>query len=139
TGYGAIHMGLALERVGGQLVTIDINPKMVAATRENLARVRLDKTVTVIEGDALEVHPKLEGTFDFVFIDAVKKDYLRYFRAIEPRLRPGALIIADNVIQSAKDMEDFLTALRDSPDYHMAIIRASDLKKDGMAVIHKLR
>jgi len=51
---------------------------MVQAARENLKTASLDKTVTVIEGDALKVLPTLEGEFDFVFIDALKKDYLKW-------------------------------------------------------------
>jgi len=118
---------------------IDIDPKMVARARENIAQMQLEKSVSVMEGDALEVIPKLQGKFDFAFIDAVKKDYLRYFQGLEPLLEPGALIIADNVIQSAKDMQDFLTAVRENPNYRMVIVRASELKKDGMAIIHKLK
>jgi predicted O-methyltransferase YrrM len=139
TGYGAIHMGLAFERNGGELITIDIDPKMVKAARDNLAQVQLDRVVSVREGDALKVIPTLRGKFDFVFIDALKKDYLKYFQALEPMLEPGAVIVADNVIRSADEMEDFLTTMRGSPNYHMVIIRASELKKDGMAVIYKLQ
>ena len=139
TGYGAILMGLGFERNGGQLITIDIDPKMVTAARENLKQMRLEKVVTVIEGDALQVLPTLEGPIDFVFIDAVKRDYLKYFQAIEPKLKPGAVIVADNVIKSARSMQDFLDTLQNDPNYHMVIIRASELKGDGMAVIYKVK
>lgn len=139
TGYGALHMGLALERNGGELITIDIDPKMVAATRANVAQMQLDKIVTVVEGDALKVIPTLKGKFDFAFLDAVKKDYLEYFQLLEPMLEPGAVIVADNVIRSAKDMQDFLDTVGNSPDYRMVTIQASEEKKDGMAVIYKLR
>jgi len=63
TGYGAIHMGMGFEKNGGELITIDIDPQMVAKARENLAAVKLDNRVVVIEGDALEVLPKLKGRF----------------------------------------------------------------------------
>lgn len=139
TGYGAMLMGLGFERTGGQLITVDIDPKMVAAARENLQKMQLDKVVTVVEGDALQVIPKLEGEFDFAFIDAVKQDYLKYFQGLEPKLKPGALIIADNVIQSAGQMRDFLEYVQNSPNYHTTIIRASELKSDGMAVIYKVK
>ena len=139
TGYGALHMGLGFERNGGQLITIDISPKMVAAARDNIANMKLDKVVTVVEGDALKVIPSLTGKFDFVFIDAVKRDYLKYLKAIEPLLSPNAVIVADNVIQSARDVRDFMDAVKGDPDYRMATIRASEMKKDGMAVIYRLR
>jgi predicted O-methyltransferase YrrM len=99
----------------------------------------LEKTVTVVEGDALQVLPTLEGEYDFLFIDAVKSDYLKYFRAMESKMPAGSMIVADNVIRSAGAMKDFLDLMRTSPDYHMVIIRASEMKNDGMAVIYKLK
>ena len=139
TGYGAILMGLGFERNGGELITVDIDPQMVRTARENLKKVGLDETVTVVEGDALEVLPQLEGEFDFVYIDAVKSDYLKYFKALEPKLVPGAVIVADNVIRSARSMPDFLKAIADDPKYLSTTIRASEAKRDGMMVIYKLK
>jgi predicted O-methyltransferase YrrM len=139
TGFGAMNMGIAFERTGGRLETIDIDPDMVRTCRDNLKKTGLEKTVTVIEGDALKVLPKLEGEYDFVFIDAVKRDYMKYFQAIEPKLKPGAVIVADNVIQSARAMQDFLDFMANSPDYEGVIIRASEDKRDGMAIYYKIR
>jgi predicted O-methyltransferase YrrM len=139
TGYGAIHLGLGFERNGGQLVTVDIDPAMVRKSRENLKAVGLEKTVTVIEGDALQVLPKLEGEFDFVFLDALKRDYFQYFKALAPKLKPGTVVVADNVIQSREEMKDFLDFMENSPDYQMVIIRASMEKGDGMAICYKRR
>jgi len=138
-GFGAINMGIAFERTGGRLYTIDLDPDMVKACRENLAAVGLEKTVTVVEGDALKVLGELEGEFDFVFLDAVKQDYFRYFKAIKPKLRPGAMVVADNAIQSAGAMKDFLDFMRASPDWEIVVVRASMEKNDGMAVCHKIR
>jgi predicted O-methyltransferase YrrM len=139
TGFGAINMGLAFERNGGQLYTLDIDPKMIATTRENVAKMGLEKTVTAIEGDALKTLGELSGEFDFVFLDALKPDYLKYLKLIEPKLKPGAVVVADNVIKSAKQMKDFLDYVQTSPDYDTTIIRASMEKDDGMSVSYKLR
>ena len=138
TGYGAINMGIGFERNGGHLFTVDIDPKMVQATRENLRKVGLEKTVTVVEGDALKVLPTLEGEFDFVFIDALKRDYLKYFQALSPKLKTGALVVADNVIQSAKEMKDFLDFMEGNKDFEKVTIRASMEKNDGMAIYLKI-
>jgi predicted O-methyltransferase YrrM len=139
TGYGAILMGLGFERNGGQLITVDIDPDMVRKARENLKAVGLEKTVTVVEGDALKVLPTLEGEFDFVFIDALKRDYFQYFKALAPKLKPGAVVVADNVIQSREDMKDFLDFMENSPDFQRVIVRASLEKNDGMAICYKRR
>jgi caffeoyl-CoA O-methyltransferase len=139
TGYGAINMGIGFERTGGRLTSVEINPRMVAAARDHLAKVGLDKVVTVVQGDALKVLPTLEGQYDFVFLDALKPDYLKYLKALEPKLKPGATLVADNVIDYARQMADFLDYIQSSPLYDTVIIRASMQKNDGMLVAHKIR
>jgi predicted O-methyltransferase YrrM len=139
TGYGAIVMGMGFERNGGQLTSVDIDPKMVKTARDNIQKMGLEKVVTVVEGDALKVLPKLEGEYDFVFIDALKRDYLKYLKALEPKLKPGAVIVADNVIKSEREMKDYLDYVQTSPNYHTVIIMASQEKSDGMAVSYKLK
>lgn len=138
-GFGAINMGIAFERTGGHLYTLEIDPQSVKECRENLKKVGLEKTVTCIEGDALKTLPTLEGKFDFVFIDAVKRDYLKYLKIIEPKLKPGAVIVGDNVIRSARAMKDFLDYIQESPKYDTVIIRASMEKNDGMSVSYKIK
>jgi len=138
-GFGAINMGIAFERNGGHLVTCEIDPGIADECRENLKKVGLEKTVTVVTGDALKTLPDLEGEFDFVFLDARKEDYLKYLKALEPKLKAGAVIAADNAIRSAGAMRDFLDYLSKSPDYEMVIVRASMEKNDGMAVCYKIR
>jgi predicted O-methyltransferase YrrM len=139
SGFGAINMGIGFERTGGHLYSIEIDPTWAAEARANLAKVGLEKTVTVVEGDALEVLPRLEGEFDFVFLDALKKDYLQYLKLLERKLKPGAVIVADNVIKSEKSMLDYLHYVTASPDYDTVIIRASMEKGDGMAISYKIR
>ncbi len=139
TGFGAINMGIAFERTGGHLYTLEIDPQMVKECRGNLKKVGLENTVTCIEGDALKTLPTLEGEFDFVFIDALKQDYLKYFKLLEPKLKPGAVIVGDNVIRSARAMKDFLRFMQESPNYDTVIIRASMEKNDGMSVSYKIK
>ena len=137
TGYGAIVMGLGFERNKGHLTSIDIDAEMVATARANIRKMELHKTVTVVKGAALKVIPRLEGPFDFVFIDAWKEEYLGYLRAVEPKLKPRAIIVADNVIQFADKMQDFLNAVQGNPKNHSVIVRASKEKHDGMIVIYR--
>ncbi len=139
TGFGAINMGIAFERTGGHLYTLEIDPQMVKECRGNLKKAGLENTVTCIEGDALKTLPTLEGEFDFVFIDALKQDYLKYFKLLEPKLKPGAVIVGDNVIRSARAMKDFLRFMQESPNYDTVIIRASMEKNDGMSVSYKIK
>jgi predicted O-methyltransferase YrrM len=139
SGFGAINMGIGFERNGGHLYTLEIDPQSAKVCRDNLKKVGLENTVTCIEGDALKTLPTLEGEFDFVFIDALKQDYLKYLKLIEAKLKPGAVVVGDNVIRSANAMKDFLDYIQNSPDYDTVIIRASMEKKDGMSISYKIR
>ncbi|MFH1718396.1 MAG: class I SAM-dependent methyltransferase [Planctomycetota bacterium] len=139
SGYGAINMGIAFERNGGHLDTLEIDPDSVKVCRENISKMGLENTVTCIEGDALKTLPELKGRYDFVFIDALKSDYLKYFKILEPKLKAGAVVVSDNVIRSANAMQDFLEYIQNSPDYDTVIIRASMEKNDGMAISYKIR
>ena len=139
SGFGAVNMGIAFERTGGHLTTLEIDPGMVRQCRDNVKKVGLEKTVTCIEGDALKTLPTVDGPIDFAFIVATKSDYLKYFKLIEPKLTPGAVVAADNVIRSARAMRDFLDYIENSPDYDTTIIRASIEKNDGMSISYKIR
>ena len=118
---------------------MEIDPANVRTARKNLETVGLGSAVTVIEGDALKVLPTLEGGVDFVFIDALKKDYFKYFKILEPKLKVGAIVVADNVIVSAKDMKDYLDFVQTSPNYDTVINRASLEKKDGISISYKIK
>lgn len=137
TGYGAIVMGLGFERTGGRLTSVDPDAAMVKTARANLRKMRLQDVVTVVKGPAHKVIPKLDGRFDFVFIDALKEEYLQYLRIIEPKLKTRPLIVADNVIKQANAMRDFLAAVESDPKYQKVIVRALEEKGDGMMVIYK--
>jgi predicted O-methyltransferase YrrM len=136
-GYGAIVMGLAFEQNKGHLTTVEIDAGMAATARANIKKVKLQEAVTVLKGAALKVIPKLVGSFDFIFLDAWKGEYLAHLRAIEPKLKRRALIVADNVIRFADEMRDFLDAVRVDPRYHSVVVRASEDKHDGMIVVSK--
>jgi predicted O-methyltransferase YrrM len=137
SGYGAIHMGLALEENGGHLYTLDIDPGMIKKCQKNIIEMKLQNTVTCLEGDALKLIPALDDGVDFVFIDAAKSEYFEYFKLIEPKLKNEAMIVADNVIRFSSAMSDFLKYVRNDPKYDVVFIRASLEKNDGLAVIYK--
>jgi len=139
SGFGAINMGIAFERTGGHLWTLEIDPRWVKETRDNIATMGLEKTVTCVEGDALKTLRDIEGPIDFLFIDAVKQDYFKYLKIVEPKLAAGAVVVADNVIQSARAMRDYLDYVQTSPDYDTVIIRSSMEKSDGMSISYKIR
>jgi caffeoyl-CoA O-methyltransferase len=134
-GFGSVNMGIGFERTGGHLYGVEISEKMVAESRANIKKAGLEKTVTIIQGDALKVLPKLEGKYDFMFIDAVKKDYFKYFKAVEDKLTPGAMVVGHNAIASGKAMQDWLDYMKKHPDWEIVMVKATR----GMAVCYKVR
>lgn len=135
-GYSAIWIGLGLRQTGGHLTTIEYDAGRAKAARENIRRAGLTDTVTVISGDAFKEIPKIPGTFDFVFLDAWKPDYKKFFDLVFPRLTPRGLFLAHNVVNKQSEMKDFLAAIADSPSLATSIVRPGS---EGMSVTVKLK
>ena len=122
SGYSAIWMGLALRETGGRLVTIEYDPARAREAAENIRRAGLSDVVQVIAGDAFAHIPKQTGPFDFVFLDAWKPDYQRFFTMVYPRLSTGGLFLAHNVINKRDEMLDFLATVRTHPELFTSIV-----------------
>lgn len=94
-GYSAILIAGSLPP-GGRLTCVEANAYLARLVRLNVDEAGLARRVKVVTGDALRVIPLLRGRFDLALIDAAKEDYLDYLRQLEPRLVPGAVVVADN-------------------------------------------
>lgn len=101
TGYSAICMAEGLAK-DGVLHTIDINEELEDTVRPYFERSGYGKQISLHIGNALDIVPELEGTFDLVFIDADKENYSHYYDLVIDRMPSGGLIIADNVLWSGK-------------------------------------
>jgi len=104
TGYSALCMAEGLAE-GGELHTIDINEELEDRIRSYFDRSGYGDSLKLHIGNALEIIPNLP-TPDMVFIDADKENYLNYYKLLIDRLKPGALIIADNVLWSGKVLDE---------------------------------
>jgi caffeoyl-CoA O-methyltransferase len=96
-GYSVIHLLRGMPE-GGEVFTIDPSDEMIAAAEGYLTRAGLRERVQINKGYALEVIPQLDETFDLVFIDAVKEEYRGYLDLSLPKLRPGGVVICDNLL-----------------------------------------
>jgi caffeoyl-CoA O-methyltransferase len=134
SGYSAIWIGLGLRDTGGRLVTIEYDPGRAKELAENIKRAGLSDIVQVLAGDAFQQIPKVAGTFDFVFLDAWKKDYKRFFDMVYPRLDKGGLFLAHNVVNKKSEMGDFLDAIQKQPTVWTTIVSPSG---EGMSVTLK--
>ena len=136
SGYSAIWIGLGLRQTGGQLTTIEFDPIRAKEAAANVQRAGLSDIVRVVQGDAFQEIPKVAGTFDLVFLDAWKPDYRKFFELVFPRVSPGGLFLAHNVINKKNDMLDFLAAIERHP---MALNTTVSPGHEGISITYKKR
>jgi predicted O-methyltransferase YrrM len=99
-GYSTLHMAEQLER--GRVVTLERDPERVVQAGSYLERGGVSDRVELVEGDALETLPALDGPFDLLFVDASKGEYARYIELAEPKLSERALMVVDNLLMSGE-------------------------------------
>ncbi|RJS26049.1 methyltransferase [Corallococcus sp. H22C18031201] len=104
TGYSALCMAEALPE-DGELITCDLNPSVAEVARRFFARSPHGHKVHLRLGPALETLRTLKGPFDLAFIDADKGNYAAYYDAVLPLVRPGGLVVADNVLWSGRVLQ----------------------------------
>ena len=104
TGFSSYFLIKNLE--GGHYTGIDLNRERIGKAKKFIGSLFPEKKINFLAGNALKIIPELRGKFDLVFIDGAKFEYPRYIRALETKLKPGALIIADNIFYGNKIFKD---------------------------------
>jgi predicted O-methyltransferase YrrM len=99
-GYSTVHMAEQLER--GRIVTLELDPERAASARDFFERAGVADRVELVEGDANDTIPGLEGPFDMLFVDATKDQYRRYIELAEPKLSERPLLVIDNMLMSGE-------------------------------------
>jgi predicted O-methyltransferase YrrM len=121
TGHSAIWMAWALSKTGGKLITVEIDEDRYKTALKNFEDAGLSQYIDARLADAHELVPKLEGPFDFVFSDADKDWYTKYFVAVSPKLVVKGCFTAHNVRESGwgsgGGTGDFLKYIRKQPNY----------------------
>jgi predicted O-methyltransferase YrrM len=134
SGYSAIWMAQGLRLTGGTLVTIEYDPARAKELADNVRKAGFADIVRVVPGDAFAEIPKIPGTFDFVFLDAWKRDYKKFLDLVYPRLDTGGLFTAHNVVNKKGEMEDFLDAIEHNPALWTAIVSPAG---EGISLSYK--
>ena len=144
TGFSALCMAKGL-REGGKLHTIELREDDARTARDNFARSNMADRIILHVGNALTVIPALGESWDLVFIDAAKTDYLEYYQLILPMVRQGGVILADNVLfhgevlqepvtgKSARGIKKFNEFVRDDERVEKVVIPV----RDGLMLIRK--
>jgi len=146
TGFSAICLARGLKKSpSSKLVTLESNGELSFLIKKNLAMAGVEDKVESIIGDALQILPTRKETWDMVYIDANKQEYIDYFNLVIDHVRPGGLIITDNVLWSGKVVTD-----RDDVDanvihqYNEMIARDPRVEvlmltiRDGLSIAKKL-
>jgi caffeoyl-CoA O-methyltransferase len=134
SGYSAIWMAQGLRATGGKLVSIEYDPVRARELADNIKKAGMSDVVQVVAGDAFVEIPKLQGTFDFVFLDAWKRDYKKFFDVIYPRLDKGGLFTAHNVINKRSELGDFMDAIQRNPSLWTTVVAPSG---EGISLSYK--
>ena len=100
------------------ITTIEKYEKRIPIARENFAKAGKEEAITLIEGDAMEVLKELEGTYDMIFMDAAKGQYIHFMPEILRLLAPGGLLISDNVLQDGDIIESRFAVTRRNRTIH---------------------
>lgn len=143
-GYSAICFSSYLAN-DGKIDTIERDSARASEARENIKKVEVEDKIQIYEGDAVEILPTLQEQYDVVFIDAAKGKYPFFLKEALRMIKPGGIIIADNVLYKGYVMSDYnkhkqRTAVRNLREYIAEITQNPNLETqilevgDGLAI-----
>ena len=116
-GFSALLMNDAAPQ-GCHITTIENYEKRIPIARENFRRAGKEDEITLIEGDALQVLAELDGTYDFIFMDAAKGQYIHYLPEVLRLLADGGCLVSDNVMQDGEIIESRFAVERRNRTIH---------------------
>ena len=109
-GYSTIWLGAAVRILGGHVISCEHDRAKLERSAVNIADAGLEDWVEVVPGDARETLPELPGPFDVVFLDAEKELYEELFALARPKLEPGGLVVADNILSHPEPLAAYAAA-----------------------------
>ena len=114
-GYSTIWLAAGVRNLGGRVLSLEADPAKCEAWRGNVAEAGLEETAELLEGDAFEELLEIDDVFDVVFIDAEKDQYEALFDLARPKVEPGALFVADNVLSHEETLAAYTKARQADP------------------------
>jgi predicted O-methyltransferase YrrM len=114
-GYSTIWLAAGARHLGGRVLSLEQDPRKVAAWRRNVADAGLEQWAELVEGDARATLPEIHDVFDVVFLDAEKEDYEQLFELARDKVEAGALLVADNVLSHADPLARYSAARQGDP------------------------
>jgi len=122
-GYSTLWLADAVAPVDGSVTTIELAPEKIEMARANFARAGVDTRITLLEGDAGTMLANLFDTsFDLLFLDSKRSDYLNWWPDIRRILRAGGLLVVDNATSHADEMAAFTAAVRADAGFMTSLV-----------------
>lgn len=145
TGYSALCLAVGLPE-NGKLITIESNVELEDMIRKQISISGLDEKIELKIGDAIKILPTINDTFDLVFVDADKEEYITYYNLIKPKMKPGGIILVDNVLWSGKVINNIKPnrETRALQEFNKYVANDSEVEqvmlsiRDGLLLIRKL-
>ncbi len=144
TGYSALCLAEGLKE-NGKLITVEFDEELKTIIDKYISKSPYKNKIQLIIGDALNVVPELEETFDLVFLDAHKPDYLNYYKTLIPKMNSGGIIIADNVLWSGKVINELSDKTAKAIDEFNKFVKNDNRTeniilpiRDGLSIIRKI-
>ena len=117
-GYSAILMSECIPE-NGKIVTIENCEKRIPVARENIKNAGKEHMITLLEGDALELLPQIDESFDFIFMDAAKAQYINFLPHVMRLLNKDGVLLADNVLQEGELIESRYAVIKRNRTIHV--------------------
>ncbi len=121
-GYSTIWLATAAREAEGRVTTLELDRVKIERARRNFAASAVDDIVTVVEGDAHLTLATLEGPFDLAFLDVEKELYLEFLQPLVDLLRPGGVLVADNLLSHPEDLAPFREAAESHPELECVLV-----------------
>lgn len=148
TGYSAINFAMGLYSSPpeeGVLHTIEVDPEQEAIIRKYFIKAGIEKKVVLHIGEAMKIIPTLDETWDLVYIDADKPNYLNYYNLVFDRVRPGGFILADNALWDGKVLDPGIRSsdTRGIIDFNEFVLKDDRVEnlllpfRDGLMIVRK--
>ena len=112
-GISTIYLASAARANGGRVTGTELEPAKVKAARANVADAGLAQFVDILEGDAMKTLASLEGSIDFLLLDGWKDIYLPMIKMLSPKMRAGAVVLADNIFTFKKTLRPYVRRMQD--------------------------